>query len=78
VRVCGCGCGRSLEGRPGKTRYFEARCRKDAFKARAEIPPADATEMPVSTRFRLDLVAAGRLETSRGALAMAAAQRIPR
>jgi hypothetical protein len=77
ARVCACGCGRSIEGRPAKTKFFDPGCRKAAFKARhgtVELP-AQPDSSTVG-RVRAELEGAGRAETYLGAAAIQLATRI--
>ena len=74
-RVCLCGCGRSLAGRTPKARYFEANCRKKAFKDRQNAPTAPSDRGTVE-RVTVELERAGRLDTWQGAAALQLAQRI--
>jgi hypothetical protein len=74
MRLCGCGCGRSIEGRPAKTRFFEPKCRKEAFKARQRDPaPEPASAGHVVATHRAELERMGLADSSEGSVALALA-----
>ena len=86
-QTCACGCGRSLAGRPAKTRFFEAKCRKKAFLARHNrplplelppglvgLPPSQRTQVTPTVRSVLE--DAGRAESYLGMVALAVAERL--
>lgn len=91
-RLCQCGCGQSLEGRPPKTRFFDEKHRKTGFKARhglletGRAPSGPATIAALPEDGRLDrstvgLVTAelekyGRADTYLGGAALRLAERI--
>ncbi len=78
-QACACGCGRSLAGRPPKTRFFEAKCRRKAFDRRragvlAVVPTAERVHLLPTVREALE--AAGRDQTYLGLAALAVAERL--
>jgi cobalamin biosynthesis protein CbiG len=49
TRMCGCGCGASLEGRRRQTRYLDGRCRVRAHRARNAVTrPQTSSEAGVT------------------------------
>ncbi len=75
MRTCAA-CGDSLEGRPGKTRFCDATCRKRASR-RSGPPVVDAPESDgLLNALRCELAVAGRLETALGQQALALAVKL--
>ncbi len=76
MRTC-TACGDSLEGRPGKTRFCDATCRKRG--SRRPEPPASADapdDGGLVEALRRELVDAGRLDTALGQQALALAVKL--
>ncbi len=75
MRTCAA-CGDSLEGRPGKTRFCDATCRKRASR-RSGPPVVDAPESDgLLNALRCELADADRLDTALGQQALALAVKL--
>ncbi len=76
MRTCAA-CGDSLEGRPAKTRFCDATCRKRASRRPDEAPGTfEPDGGGLLDALRRELEAAGRLDTALGQQALALAVKL--